>query len=87
MYSLLANCVTEQDIDYNGNDVNNGNSNRHSDVDGCRSSCHDIRAPYFTYQATTNKACWCKNTDAGRRSEAGPVSGNTACKNFKVPDL
>ena len=87
-YSLsdldLSNCVTEQDIVYFGNDVNDGNSNIQLDVHSCRSSCLAIHAPYFSYHPTTTKQCWCKRTDAGRRTKAGAVAGTTACAGSKI---
>ena len=80
-----SNCVTEQDKVYSGNDVNDGTTNIQPDVDSCRSSCHAIYAPYFSYHPMTNQRCWCKSTDAGRTTYAGAVAGGTACagkKNF-----
>ena len=82
-YSILdldhSNCVTEQDIAYNGNDMIDGNKNIQPDVDNCRASCHAIQAPYFSYHPETTKACMCKSTDAGRRTLNDAVSGATAC--------
>ena len=84
-HSLLANCVTEQDIVYSGNDVNVGSSNIQPDVESCRSSCHAMGASHFTHdQRTPQAGCWCKNSDAGRGTSVGEISGDTACKNFKV---
>ena len=75
----LSNCVTEQDIAYYGNDVNDGNSNIQPNVDSCRSSCDAIHAPYFSYHPKTTKACMCKSTDAGRTTLNDAVSGASAC--------
>ena len=80
--SVLANCVTEQDTDYDGGNVNNGNIE--PDVDSCRSLCHSISAPFYTYNPSYTTSCWCKSTNAGRAARVGVVSGDTACKNFKV---
>ena len=74
-----SNCATEQDIGYNGNDVNDGTTNIQPDVDSCRSSCHAIHAPYFSYHPKIDKRCWCKSTDAGRTTFAHAVAGDTAC--------
>ena len=74
-----SNCVTEQDTAYRGNDMIDGYKNTQPDVDSCRSSCHAILAPYFSYHPTSTKYCYCKSTDAGRLFLEHAVSGTTAC--------
>ena len=82
-YSILdldhSNCAIEQDTVYSRNDINVGTTNIQPDVDSCRSSCHAIHAPYFSYHPMTSLACWCKSTDAGRRTYPDAVAGGTAC--------
>ena len=71
--------LTEYDIAYYGNDVNDGTSNVQSDVASCRSSCKSMGADYFDFNYGGNKECWCKNSNAGRKQQVGVVSGETSC--------
>ena len=75
----FSDCLTEQDIGYSQNDVNDGSSNIQPDVESCRASCRSIGAGYFTHLTQSNKFCWCKNSNAGRTQSVGKVSGETSC--------
>ena len=75
----ISGCLTENDISYYGNDVNNGTLNVQSDVASCRSSCKSMGADYFDFNYGGNKECWCKNSNAGRTQQVGVVSGETSC--------
>ena len=75
----ISGCLTENDISYTGNDVNDGTSNVQSDVASCRSSCKSMGANYFDFNYGGNKECWCKKSNAGRKQQVGVVSGETSC--------
>ena len=75
----ILGCLTENDISYYGNDVNNGTLNVQSDVASCRSSCKSMGADYFGFNYGINQQCWCKNSNAGRMQKNGIVSGETSC--------
>ena len=47
------------------------------DVPSCKSFCY--LSKYFTWKAS-NKECYCKNSDLGKRQEGGSVSGRTKCQ-------
>ena len=72
----FSGCLTEHDIDYRGNDVNDGPTNLQPDVESCRSVCKSMAAGYFTFHKGNN-ACWCKSSNAGRKETVGKVSGET----------
>ena len=75
---LLSDCLTERDIDYTGNDVNDGSANMQADAESCRSSCRSMDADYFTFHEVNN-GCWCKSSNAVRMQVVGSVSGETSC--------
>ena len=81
MIFFFSECVTEKDISYYGNDVNNGLENVQSDTESCRASCKAMGAPYFDFNYAGNRGCYCKNSNAGRRKVAGVMSGET-CHNL-----
>ena len=74
---LISECLTEKDISYYGNDVNNGLENVQSDTESCRASCKAMGAPYFDFNYGGNHGCYCKNSNAGRREVAGVTGGET----------
>ena len=74
---LFSDCLTEQDVNYRGNDLNGGDTVQ-PDVESCRSSCSSMGATYFTYRVTVNR-CFCKNSNVGRTSTSGFISGDTSC--------
>ena len=78
---LISECVTEKDISYYGNDVNNGLENVQSDTESCRASCKAMGAPYFDFNYGGNHGCYCKNSNAGRKEVASVISGET-CPNW-----
>ena len=78
---MISECLTEKDVSYYGNDVNNGQENVQSDVESCRASCKAMGALYFDYNYDGNHRCYCKNSNAGRTEEAGVISGET-CLNI-----
>ena len=71
----ISGCGTEKDVDYWGNDVSSGEQ---PNVAACRSSCRSKGAGFFTY-TPNNRACYCKNSDAGRKHTGGAESGGTLC--------
>ena len=75
---LISECLTEKDISYYGNDVNNGLKNVQPDTESCRASCKAMRAQYFDFNYGGNHGCYCKYSNAGRRKVAGVMSGTTA---------
>ena len=80
---LISECMTEKDISYYGNDVNNGLKNVQPDTESCRVSCKAMRAQYFDFNYGGNHGCYCKYSNAGRRKVAGVMSGTTAlCPNL-----
>ena len=78
---LISECLTEKDISYYGNDVNNGLENVQSDTESCRASCKAMGAPYFDFNYGGNHGCYCKNSNAGRKEVASVISGET-CPNW-----
>ena len=78
---IISGCLTEKDISYVGNDVNNGLYNVQLDTEKCRASCKAMGAPYFDFNYAGNRGCYCKNSNAGRRKVAGVMSGET-CHNL-----
>ena len=67
--------MTEEDISYYENDLSEMTK---PDVASCRSSCSSMGAGYFTYKRV-NKKCYCKDSNAGRGTGVGRVSGATSC--------
>ena len=53
-------------------------SGEEPNVAACRSSCRSKGAGFFTY-TPHNRACYCKNSDAGRKHSGGAVSGGSSC--------
>ena len=74
-------CVTEENIDYWGNDVSRYTSI--PDIASCRSTCNSLGAGYFSYIISTG-ICWCKDSDAGRRQFNNRMSGETCLGEFKL---
>ena len=66
----FSECLTEHNIAYPGNDINNGASNLQSDGESCRASCAPLGARYFTWTQGTRQ-CWCKHSKAGRVDVSG----------------
>ena len=75
----ISECLTEMDISYYGNDVNDGLNNKQQNVESCRSSCRSMSAKYFDFNHSGNKGCYCKKSNAGRRVVRGVISGETMC--------
>ena len=81
---IISECLTEKDISYYGNElnnhnnVNNGLENVQPDTESCRASCKAMGAPYFDFNYGGNHGCYCKYSNAGRRKVAGVMSGTTA---------
>ena len=71
----ISDCLTEVDTAYFGHDVSSGEG---SNAGRCRSSCKSKGADYFTF-IVADKLCECKNSAAGRRKQAGRISGETPC--------
>ena len=48
--------------------------------EGCATLAASLtpRGPYWTYKAS-EKRCWVKNTNSGRATDSGVVSGNMEC--------
>ena len=73
--------MTEENIDYYGNDVLSSWMSQ-PNVASCRTACNSLGAGYFGYQISAGK-CWCKDSDAGRRQFNDRVSGETCLGEFK----
>ena len=76
----ISDCLVEQDVGYTANDVNNGKNNVQANVTSCRASCRSRAAAYFSFKRDIDRACWCKNSSAGREAKRGVVSGETSCR-------
>ena len=77
-------CLIEENIGNTSSDLNNGNTyDRQNDAQSCRSFCKSNypTALYFTWMSPAHhwvagrEACFCKSSDAGRRSEPGVYFG------------
>ena len=85
VFFAFSECLTEKDISYYGNDVNNGADNVQSDVESCRASCKSLGAPYFDFNYAGDHGCWCKNSNAGRKQVNGVTGGKTCIKSVLPP--
>ena len=84
-FFAFSECLTEKDISYYGNDVNNGLDNVQPDVESCRASCKSMGSPYFDFNYGGNRGCYCKTSNAGRRQVNGVISGKTCIKSERKP--
>ena len=75
----ISECFIEEDVSYNGNDMNDGVANVQPDVASCRESCRPVGAKYFGFNYGGNRACYCKSSNSGRIPRSGVTSGNTMC--------
>ena len=85
----ISECLSEKDISYRGNDVNDGTANKQPTVESCRTSCASIGADYFDFVYGLGKwmeldrlegrigECYCKNSNAGRSQLSGVTAGET----------
>ena len=78
-YTYDSGCEIEWDISLHGNDLNDGLENKQKDVESCRSSCRSMNANYFDFNYNSNKGCFCKDSNKGRRPTEGVISGGTKC--------
>ena len=94
-----ANCLIEHEVNYVGHDITNGplavlavaingHADNIPDWQSCKFFCIDEypTAQYFTYVQSNNK-CWCKTSDAGRRTESGVISGEVTCSTLGEPQF
>ena len=87
MHLVKPECLVEDNIDYAGNDINDGTLNRQPDVASCQSFCTSNypSSPYFVWVSPSaswtggHDACYCKNTNAGRVKVTGITSGRVSC--------
>ena len=77
----------EEDIEYFGENLNNGRDDQQPDTESCRSFCktNHRSAHYFLWISnnkynTLNKSCWCKTSYSARWGKAGYTSGEVDCK-------
>lgn len=69
-------CTTEENIDYNGNDILNTKAD---DSQLCAKHCLDNqKCSFWTYRPST-RDCWLKHSKAGRMKHMDRISGNKAC--------
>ena len=87
MHLVKPECLVEENIDYPGNDINDGTQNRQPDVASCQSFCSSNypSSPYFDWVSPSaswtggHEACYCKNTNAPRVKVTGITSGRVSC--------
>ena len=89
--AATSTCVIENGIDYYGYNLNglNGQSSwdKKSDGETCQCFCkhHYPTAPFFTFITTSmsyslyHYTCWCRSSDAGRKTLSGAISGDVDC--------
>ena len=85
-HASSAECYTETDISYYGNDLNNGTDDIKASAADCSAFCATISdAQYFEWFPLDDEweegrgSCWCKTSDSGRIDRQGSISGNTNC--------
>ena len=74
--NIFLGCVTEQNIDYNGNDIANQVL---ESVQACADLCASTPGGLFWTYSPTNKHCYIKSSNSGRTANAHSVSGNREC--------
>ena len=72
----VAGCLKEDNIDYEGNPIKDGNSNSMED---CAKWCgKEPKCKFWTYRKSDNR-CWLKFSDSGRRENTKVISGTKNC--------
>ena len=77
MTTSVPDCIIENNIDYPGNDINNGDPQ--NDAESCRSFCQSNYPTAKYFSLGTGNACRCKTSNSGRIVKQGVVSGNVMC--------
>jgi len=74
-------CQVEMDVDYPGNNINNGHQNQASSYQECRTLCEEtLGCKAFSWSNGGAQAgCWLKSKISGSSPSTGSVSGK-ACK-------
>jgi len=74
-------CQVEMDVDYPGNNINNGHPNKTSSYQECRTLCEEtLGCKAFSWSNGGHQAdCWLKSKISGSSPSTGSVSGK-ACK-------
>ena len=83
-------CQAEENIDYPGDDLNDGINDSQPSLRSCVSFCRDNypEASYYSYVDDTvidvgseaYNSCWCKNGNSGRKDMIGVTSGALSCE-------
>ena len=73
---LFLDCVLEQDVNYNGENLLNKATKTH---ELCANLCADTILCAFWSWDSTGKMCWIKKSGAGREDKVGFLSGTPQC--------
>ena len=76
--SLLPGCKIFKNIDYYGNNISGFPQKAETQKDCANLAASTEGALFWSYRAS-DKLCWVKNSDSGRREQEGVVSGNIEC--------
>ena len=74
--NIFLGCVTEQNIDYNGNDIANQVL---ESMQACADLCASTPGGLFWTYLPTDKSCYVKSSNSRRMAHALAVSGNREC--------
>ena len=77
--------ITEDNIDYTGNDIDITLNNTQPDVESCRASCRSKGAKFFTWVKPSRHPklrCFCKTSNSGRVTAQDVVSGEVGSGGF-----
>ena len=76
--SLLPGCIIYKDTDYYGNNISGFPQKVETEKDCANFAASTDGALFWSYRAS-DKLCWVKNSDSGRREHEGVMSGNIEC--------
>ena len=88
--TFAAPSCFQYDLDYEGSDINSDPSDldygagagRRDSARKCQILCQSrSECNFFTYRPS-EKSCWLKALDSGRRHQPGAISGNKFCGKF-----